>query len=178
MPNKPQPPDIPTSGDDSSLSAGIPDSISEGNAMENSSEFRRALNDAWGKTASASSRNQHEEHGFSVYRSGKTGDYKSKTSPQDRAGAELEQTVTPDTTAILHTHPTGDTTSPKPSDADIAAAKKARVPVMIASKDGLYEIDATGGVHQTSTDTSFKPKPSGQFKNASYSMAKDKPKKS
>jgi hypothetical protein len=43
----------------------------------------------------------------------------------------------------------------------------------------LFEIaPGTGSVTQVSTDTSFKPKPSGQFAGASYRMAKDKSKKS
>jgi hypothetical protein len=178
MPNKPQPPDIPTSPDDSSLSAGIPESINADNAMENSTEFRRALNDAWEKTSQASRMGQHREDAFTVERSGKTANRQTATKQQGQGGGEMAQNYDSDSSALVHTHPFGsDTEGPRPSAADVAAAKKSGRPVMVASREGLFEIaPGTGSVTQVSTDTSFKP--SGEFRNASYSMVKDKSKKS
>jgi proteasome lid subunit RPN8/RPN11 len=179
MPNKPQPPDIESSADYDVSSAKVPDSVNEDNALENSTEFRRALNDAWGKTRQASVSGQHREDAFTVERNGKVSNRQTSTKAQGEGGAEMSQNFDDDSTALVHTHPTGDTTSPRPSAADIAAAKKAGRPVIVASREGLYEIaPGTGTVTQVSTDTSFKPKPLGQFKNASYAMATNKPKKS
>ena len=172
MPNKPTPPDIQATSDYDVAAASIPDSVNAENAIENSEAFRKALNDAWQKTRQASVAGQHREDAFTVERNGQIANRQTATKQQAEGGGELAQRYDDDSTALVHTHPTGDTTSPRPSAADIAAAKQAGRPVFVASREGLFEIaPGTGKVSQVSRDSSFKP--SNEFSSASYRIARD-----
>jgi hypothetical protein len=115
-------------------------------AVEYSSAFRQAAKQAVGLARLDESRRKHGanaggEAGFSVDRSGSTSPVTFSQDKESTRGS-LQQTVSPNTLGLFHTHDSYHQSDP--SGPDIAVAKKARTVVYVASRDGLYAVDPAG----------------------------------
>jgi len=115
-------------------------------SLEYSDAFRGAARKAIGMATSDESRRKHGsnaggEAGFEIRRDGSTGPVNFSADQESTRGS-MSQAVSPNTLGIFHTHDSfhqGD-----PSGADVAAAKKAKTTVYVASRDGLYSVDPSG----------------------------------
>jgi len=140
--------------------------ITEQGAIENQPRFKKAAKQAWDETlmdASAAmfspqatgSKYGHTEAGFTVSKEGKVSPVSKNSVAKDETGGSLEQHPNDDTAILLHTHPPLPNTSQRPSPADIAIAKQLKKPILVASREGLFEIDAQGNVSQIYKDPSW-----------------------
>jgi hypothetical protein len=123
-----------------------PEPTAEG-AIEYSPAFKSAAQAAFVKTNNGKS---NVEAGFTLNRNGQPSaiSTQAQDSVVTRNGVptsgHLDQSYSPDTTAMLHTH--NNLGQAQPSGADIEAAKTAKRPVMVESRDGLYEVAADGTI--------------------------------
>jgi hypothetical protein len=123
-----------------------PEPTAEG-AIEYSPSFKAAANAAFVKTNNGKS---NVEAGFTVNRKGQPSAIatQAQDSVVTRNGVptsgHLDQSYSPDTTAMLHTH--NNLGQAQPSNADIEAARVSKRPIMVESRDGLYEVAADGTV--------------------------------
>lgn len=123
----------------------LPQPTREG-AIEYSPEFREAAGKAVQAVANFSKKGT--EAGFAVNKSGKPA-HTPAGKPiiqYNPSGRHLSIVSQPDDVATLHTHP-ADADS-KPSPGDIDSTKKSRKVTMVASSNGLYEVDPEGNVQQ------------------------------
>jgi hypothetical protein len=126
-------------------------------AIENSEKFRNAAKQAVGLARADENRRKHGanaggEAGFEIGRDGSTGKVNFAADQESTRGS-MNQSVSPNTLGIFHTHDSfhqGD-----PSGADVAAAKKAKTTVYVTSRDGLYAVDPSGAKTKVSSDPNW-----------------------
>jgi hypothetical protein len=157
MPNKNQPiaPDSPNPSAPSLDYIPAPQPRASG-AVEFTPAFRAATGKAFQSTSGGL--NKGEEAGFEVRRDGSTGPI---TNNYDGAAEQvargtvghLKQTATPNTLALVHTHPQDGFAGP--SSEDIAAAKKSGKVLEVASRGGLWSIGPDGKVTQIYNNQDF-----------------------
>lgn len=117
-------------------------------AIENQPQFKDAATQAWKISEVNAMRKQNTEAGFTVA-DGKPNAVTQGTGSM-RAGdvGNLPQVWYSNTETALHTHPPTPGTDGRPSPDDVAIAKRQKKPVMVLSKDGLFEVDAQGNMTQ------------------------------
>jgi proteasome lid subunit RPN8/RPN11 len=113
---------------------------SASSAVENSDSFKQAAQEAWKRTAYG--QNPLVESGFAVDKNGQSVMAHTETSPKGAVPSETLK-YPPGAVGVLHTHP--DSTSPRPSQNDIDAAKRVNKTVWVASKRGLFSVNPTNG---------------------------------
>ena len=145
-------PEIESSLPDVKVGNTIPKLTAEG-AVENSPEFKKAAKDAFYAGALGSFHAPTEAQ-FTVNDGGVPSKITTHETPTG-ADAGIHQTVLSSDIAAVHTHPPLENYEQTPSPADIAAAKQLKKPIMVMSKDGLYEIDALGNVRQVFKGTNW-----------------------
>jgi hypothetical protein len=151
MPNNPEPvapvisPASPPASDLTNYGS-MPTLTAEG-AIENSPAFRSAVKKAWNISQENAMWKKPTEAGFTVDDQGNVSPVTQHTggiNPESAGG--LPQDWESNTETALHTHPPMGIADPKPSQDDINIAKREGKPVMVQSRDGLYEIDGQGNV--------------------------------
>lgn len=122
-------------------------------SIENSPAFKEATQEAWKKTGYG--QNPLVESGFAVDKDGQSVMPHSEMSPKGQVPQETLK-YPPGAMGTVHTHP--DSTSPKPSQNDINAAKTTHKTVWVASKRGLFAVDPAGQVTQVYSDPDWMKK--------------------
>ena len=116
--------------------------------MENSVSFRTMAQQAWDKTGRGL---QKSEAGFPIMANGYAGDIQKAFNTN--GGGEIPMKVTPDTIAVVHTHP--NMIQDQPSPGDIASAKKFGHPIYVVSRSGLWEADQNGNLTHVYSDPNW-----------------------
>jgi hypothetical protein len=159
----------PPKYDGPNLSTPTP-KLSADDAIDNTEDFKNSVRHAWDLMQQGRA---NSEAGFSTDSNGKARPIQVAANDPKTNNGHLSIHVQPDDTTTLHTHPDAD--NAYPSDDDIKAAKKSGKPIYMQSRQGLFHIDAKGKVTPLRTGTGWlyeKKKPSGQFANTPYSLAK------
>lgn len=130
--------------------------ITQKGAIENSPAFKDAAQKAYVATNNGNSK---VEAGFGINRDGRTTPVSTHEQEGiiDRNGiptsGSLDQKYDGNTAALLHTH--NNVGQAKPSDQDVAMARQMKRPLMVASRDGLYEVDALGDINHVFNSPDF-----------------------
>jgi hypothetical protein len=117
-------------------------------ALENSYPFRSGAQEAW-NTVSRGMRPM--EAAFTINKNGLRSGI--QTNPDTPGHGEVPMPVTPNDTTIVHTHP--NMLQDRPSEGDIAAAKKWGHPIYIVSRSGLWMTDGNGNVSNVFSDPNW-----------------------
>lgn len=124
-------------------------------AIENSPRFQEAARKAWRATSSGADRDK--EAGFEVGPEGNPFLFQTHQSEHGSAEDTLNQPEIPSAALYFHTHP--DNSAPWPSREDIAEAKRLKKPILVQSREGLFEVDALGNVTKVKKGADWMDKP-------------------
>jgi hypothetical protein len=116
--------------------------------LEYSEAFRKSASKAVAMANVAEARRKHGENaggeaGFSITKDGSTSPVTFSQDAETSHGS-LKQSVGPNDLGILHTHDSFH--QPDPSVADQNVARNAKTNVYVASRNGLYQVSASGEV--------------------------------
>lgn len=126
-------------------------------SLEISEDFRIQAAAAW--KAVSNGGNPYAECGFSVYKDGGASSLHTEIHPITSGMAQQWRdkiSFGVDDLAIFHTHP--NSSLDKPSQNDVAAAKKIGKVIYVSSRTGLWKVDASGKVTQIFTDPEWATK--------------------